>query len=101
MGGIEIDKTTCFCTGRTFMVEIPNRSKDTFEQVINQHIKPGEEIWTDSHKSYNLLEKRGPWKSVVHARGEFSYIENGENIFTNAVEGLFHVRKNAPTAERH
>ena len=71
-------------------------SKRTFQRVITQHVHPGSLIWTDSHKSYQWLERPDSgfyWQSINHRRAEFARREGGVNISTNAIEGLFHRMK--------
>eukprot|EP00973_Karenia_brevis_P077239 10730077-Karenia_brevis.AAC.1 len=50
-------------------------------------------IWTDKHKSYAFLGRRGSgysWRSVNHSRREFARTDpDGVRVSTNAVEGLF------------
>jgi transposase-like protein len=81
--------------GKSFLVVVPNRRRETLEQIIRARVAPGATVWTDGHASYKWMGEgveQGElspagfrWSKVVHADGEFV---RGE-VSTNAVEGLF------------
>ena len=79
--------------GRCHLEVIPNKQKETFQEVLERVVAPGSTIWTDGHASYHFLDNHPSFthESVVHRRGEFAKLrqEDGVRISTNAVEGLF------------
>ena len=88
-------------TGRCFLVEINNKDKLTFQEVIERYVRPGTEVWTDEHKSYNWLNEDSRYghavfshDCVIHSVGEFSRRRaDGVNVSTNAIEGMLSMVK--------
>ena len=107
-GGVELDLMTRTCTGRAFLIQVPDRRRQTLERHIRERIAPGALIWTDGHASYKFLGLGAPergalsprsgfrWDWVNHAQGEFA---RGD-VSTNAVEGLFSRLKKSLRASR-
>ena len=96
MGGVELEAVSepegggrprYMETGRCFLVEIPNRSADTFRAQIEQRVGPGSTVWTDSHASYQWLDGAGyRHERVNHRQSEWV---GGRGQSTNACEGMW------------
>ena len=99
LGGVEIEKVEggeavsgrrpdFRETGRCFLVQIPDRTKATFEEHIKKRVCPGTLVWTDGHASYEWLAQGGIYghQRVNHKRGEWVG-DKGQS--TNAIEGMW------------
>ena len=42
-------------TGRSLLIEIPNKTRATLVHLIGQHVQIGSVIWTDGFSSYKFL----------------------------------------------
>jgi transposase-like protein len=79
-------------TGRSFLVIIRDHTGETFRTVLEKHIHEGSIVWTDGHPSYLWLnsDERFVHETVIHRQREFARLrEDGVNISTNAIEGVF------------
>ena len=79
-------------TGKTFMVIIEDKTKETFKQIIEKHVVAGSTIWTDGHASYGWLDGdvRFVHESVIHRNREFARLRaDGVVISTTAIGGMF------------
>lgn len=64
-GGIERN------TRKSFLVSVPNRSRDTLMEIINQKIKPGSRIISDKWAAYRCL-----YQSTVYSHEEINHSVN-------------------------
>ncbi|TRY81225.1 hypothetical protein TCAL_10446 [Tigriopus californicus] len=76
-------------TGNCFMVEVPNRTRQTLEEVIVEHVRGGSRIYTDGWAGYaHLNEINGGMYShevVIH---EDNFVDpDDERINTQSIEG--------------
>ena len=89
MGFLELDLVTRKATGRSVLVEIPNRKAPTLKRMVERYVVEGSLVFTDSLKSYHWLSNR----RSKYSKGEFARTEvifgQEVRVTTNSVEGLF------------
>ena len=73
--------------GKVIVLPIPNAKSETIAPIIEEYVKKGATIVTDSCPSYNYLSKGSGYNHVAlnHSKGE--YVRNGYH--TNTVEGFW------------
>lgn len=77
---------------------VPNIRKGTLQPLVTQHIMPPATVFTDEHKAYDGLEKRG----YTHERVNHSarvYVTG--NVHTNTIEGFWSLLKNGIRGAHH
>eukprot|EP00094_Tigriopus_californicus_P002095 TCALIF_02019-PA protein Name:"Protein of unknown function" AED:0.05 eAED:0.12 QI:0/0/0/0.5/1/1/2/0/136 len=76
-------------SGRCFMVEVPNRTRDTLEEAIVEHILPGTHIMYDGWASYAHIDQiNGGIYShsvIIHDRNFVDPLD--DRIHTQSIEG--------------
>lgn len=77
---------------------VPNIRKSTLQPLVTEHIMPPATVFTDEHKAYDGLEKRG----YTHERVNHSarvYVTG--NVHTNTIEGFWSLLKNGIRGAHH
>jgi transposase-like protein len=88
MGAAEARMRAGGLTGRVRFEVIPDRTMATFMVFFGRHISPTAVVYTDSHRSYNFVEKTDRLhQKVNHSRGEFINYETGAT--TNHIKGIW------------
>jgi len=78
--------------GYTITKHVENNKKETLQPEIERHVKPGSEIDSDGHKSYNGLSKKGYIHNRVdHSEGQ--YVDG--DTYTNSMESAWAVQERA------
>jgi len=78
--------------GYTITKHVENNKKETLQTEIERHVKPGSEIDSDGHKSYNGLSKKGyTHNRVDHSEGQ--YVDG--DTYTNSMESAWAVQERA------
>ncbi|KAK6993536.1 hypothetical protein BgiMline_010089 [Biomphalaria glabrata] len=78
-------------SGRCFMVEVPDRSAQTLENLIIQHILPGSHIISDGWAAYGNISRiqNGIYSHSVIIHEQNFVDPNDSNIHTQNVENLW------------
>lgn len=71
------------------MVEVPNRNRDTLEEAIVEHIRPGTRIYSDGWAGYNGIDQinGGIYSHEVIIHADNFVDPNDERIHTQTIEG--------------
>src|SRR5207237_9642598 len=79
-------------TGRLFIAEVEDRTKETMEEVIKTWVKPGTTIHTDFWKAYDWLGDDGfEHMKVNHS---LHFVDPKTGVHTNSIEGAWRHAKN-------
>lgn len=76
-------------TGACFMLEVPNRTRETLEQAIIENIRPGTRIYSDGWAGYNHIKDIGggiyTHEVIIHQQ---NFVDpEDERIHTQTIEG--------------
>lgn len=84
--------------GKVKASPVASEDKETVKQAVKQHVKPGSTIYTDDHKSYNVI-KSEPFnhEAVKHSAKEYV---NGM-AHTNGIESVWAILKRSITGTWH
>jgi transposase-like protein len=67
---------------------IPNRSQETLQGTVRNHVEPGSEVFTDAYKSYMGLSEEYTHQFTSHAE---EYVRG--NVHTNGIENFWSLLK--------
>lgn len=90
---------------RAYACVIPDKKATTMIPIIQDNVATGSIIWTDEHKSYSSLSKKGYTHGTVCHKREFVNQETGVNTqavesFNNEVNLVIKRRKGVKTDKR-
>lgn len=74
---------------RGYIVFIPDRSAQTLQRIIAEHVLPGTEIWTDCWRGYMGLQNLDGVSPYVHKTVNHSqhFVDPQTGVCTNYIEG--------------
>lgn len=84
--------------GRVKAQVIPNVRRATLMPLIAEHIMPEATVFTDEHKAYDTLGKRG---YVHHRVNHTARVYVRGNVHTNTIEGFWSLLKNGIRGSHH
>ncbi|HZT41664.1 MAG TPA: IS1595 family transposase [Chthonomonadaceae bacterium] len=86
-------KTTVFGlrqrNGEVRTMVVPDATKETLQEKIEEHIEEGAEVFTDTARAYNGLSDRYAHRTVDHGSGEYVKEYDGGKAHINAMEGYW------------
>ena len=85
---------------KLFLVEVPDRTKETLLANIQRHVKPGSIIYSDLWRSYSSIERDIGLQhyTVNHS---INFVDSETGVHTNTIEGTWSgVKKRIPVRNR-